>query len=159
MASELTSELAWLPSLNGIFISTEDYEGGLRRLPDGMANLLPDTAAFDPDDPLRGQWGGSPTANGRVLEARISELAPTWFDVELTVSSTSNEPLAGVVSFHLHPTLQPSLRPVKVVDGAARLRLQMWGASTVGVSADEGRTRLELDLAAIPGAPEWFRLH
>jgi hypothetical protein len=31
------------------------------------------------------------------------------------------------------------------------------GAFTVGVAADDGNTRLELDLAQLPDAPEMFR--
>jgi hypothetical protein len=37
------------------------------------------------------------------------------------------------------------------------LKLTAWGAFTVGVLADEGRTKLELDLSELEDAPEDFR--
>jgi hypothetical protein len=61
------------------------------------------------------------------------------------------------VVFHLHPTFRASVKTVKVRESKATLRLSAWGAFTVGAIADEGATRLELDLATLPDAPKEFR--
>jgi hypothetical protein len=42
-------------------------------------------------------------------------------------------------------------------DGTAHLQLAAWGAFTIGVIADGGKTELELDLAEVPGFPEVFK--
>jgi hypothetical protein len=41
--------------------------------------------------------------------------------------------------------------------GVATARKRAYRAFTVGAEADEGRTRLELDLAQVPGAPSPFK--
>src|SRR6059036_633347 len=48
-------------------------------------------------------------------------------------------------------------RPQEARDGVARLRVVAYGAFTVGVEADEGKTQLELDLAELPKVPKAFR--
>jgi hypothetical protein len=42
-------------------------------------------------------------------------------------------------------------------DGVARMTRWAYGAFAVGVEADDGQTRLELDLATLQGAPSRFR--
>lgn len=113
-------------------------------------------------DPQKGQWGGHAARNGRELSATIrphEEDGEDWYQIALLVRSTdSTAPLTGTVRFHLHPTFAT---PVEVdVDehGEAHLELLAWGSFTVGAEADEGRTKLELDLAEIPDAPEQFKL-
>lgn len=115
-----------------------------------------------PNDPWKGQFGGKPIANRRKLEAEVSRIAGTsdLFSIRLCVSSTNptRDPLRGVVQFFLHDTFE-NYRPIVSVGskGVAELKLRAWGAFTVGVLADEGRTKLELDLAELEDAPEDFR--
>ncbi len=116
-------------------------------------------APQDPDDPQAGRWGGSAEVGGRRVCATVvpSSLRSDWFKVEVVVESTSpNKPLSGTATFHLHPTFQenPAVRPV--VGGVAKLELLAWGAFTVGVEADGGATRLEINLAGVKGAPAAF---
>ena len=66
-------------------------------------------------------------------------------------------PLRGDVTFFLHPTFQPDHRRVRATDGAARLNLRGWGASTVGAVCDDGQTKLELDLAEQEGLDPVFQ--
>ena len=81
-----------------------------------------------------------------------------WFEIALQVNATDGDvPLDGPVEFHLHPTFSRSVERVNPVDGRAELLLGAWGAFTVGVSADGGRTRLELDLSADESFPKTFR--
>lgn len=113
-------------------------------------------------DPNKHAFGDSNAANGRVLEATLAPAFPDQPQLEacwvtLVVRSTDEErPLSGSVTFHLHPTYSPPVFTAPVKDGEASLSLQAWGAFTVGVEADEGATRLELDLAKVPGGPRAF---
>ena len=114
------------------------------------------------DDPWKGQFGGAPEVNGRRLEATVTERVERVnpYRVELRVRSTNPQvnPLRGTVQFFLHPTFQND-RPIVTVgpSGEAELTLRAYGAFTVGAVADAGNTRLELDLAELPGAPQTFR--
>jgi hypothetical protein len=63
----------------------------------------------------------------------------------------------GHVQFYLHPTFANWRPVVPVVDGRAHLSVLSWGAFTVGVLADNGATRLELDLSTLPEADEPWR--
>jgi hypothetical protein len=82
-----------------------------------------------------------------------------WYDVRLEVISTDplNKPLTGEVEVFLHPSCPNDHQVVPVKDGKATLEFSAWGAFTVGVSADDGKTKLELDLAELPNAPQEFR--
>ena len=97
---------------------------------------------------------------GRRLSARVTTGdRPDWFRVELTVDAVDpSPPLNGDIEFHLHPTFRPPVANVAVAVASARrgsLAVGAWGAFTV--VADEGRTRLELDLAHLESAPRKFR--
>jgi len=114
---------------------------------------------FDPEDPQKGKWGKS-IANGREVRATVRELEPGWFESTIAVHSTrSHKPLKGEVFFHLHPTIIPPIRSAKAVRGTAKVKVESYGAYTVGVEADDGKTRLELDLATLSNAPMLFRMN
>ena len=66
-------------------------------------------------------------------------------------------PLEGTVVFHLHPTFPRPRVEVAAENGSASLEIAAYGAFTVGVECDGGRTRLELDLAEHERLPEEFR--
>jgi hypothetical protein len=57
----------------------------------------------------------------------------------------------------LHPSFKNEKEIIKVINGKAENKLISYGAFTVGVEADNGATRLELDLAELPDAPRIFR--
>ena len=61
------------------------------------------------------------------------------------------------VLFFIHPTFRNDGLAVNAVNGEAVLRLRARGAFTVGVMADDGNIKLELDLAELQGAPMEFR--
>ena len=111
------------------------------------------------DDPWAGQFGYKSSNNRRLLQASILPVPgnPDLRAISLTVQSLDPEgaPLQGFVKFFLHPTFRNPTPVVPVSSGgAARLAIIAWGAFTVGALADEGKTRLELDLAKQPGADE-----
>lgn len=113
------------------------------------------------DDPWKGVFGGRRTNGTRELDADVTPIGvPGLFRVRLRVRSTSpdRDPLRGVVQFFLHPTFTND-RPIVSVSpgGVAELTLTSYGAFTVGALADDGRTKLELDLAELESAPAEFR--
>jgi len=115
------------------------------------------TSPIDIDDPEKGQWGGLRETDSRRVSATVIDQGNGWFFVGITVAAVGASPLTGEVEFHLHPSFHPSVIRVPVKYGQAILKFPAWGPFTVGVSADEGRTRLELDLAQLPDAPGVFR--
>jgi hypothetical protein len=113
------------------------------------------------DDPNKGAFGGSPVANGRSLQASIKPMAGAqssacW--IELIVNSVdSSRPLTGTVTLFLHPSFgRHAQYDLKVVNGIARDTILSWGVFTVGVIADGGETKLELDLATVTGGTKRF---
>ncbi|MEE1946151.1 pYEATS domain-containing protein [Pedobacter sp. KR3-3] len=113
-----------------------------------------------PDDPQKGLWGGKSEADGRKVTAVVRETSydRNWFNINLTVTSTDpNNPLVGDVLFHLHPSFMKEIQKVRALDGVAQCNIVGWGAFTVGVECDEGKTKLEIDLAELTDAPELFR--
>jgi SIR2-like protein/pYEATS domain-containing protein involved in immunity len=115
-----------------------------------------------PEDPNKGQFGGLAECNGRRLTAVVKAVRddPDWFTVIVTVRSTDpSRPLTGLVTFHLHPTFQPTvISEMADGSGTATVELISYGAFTIGAEVDGGATRLELDLASDLSAPERFRL-
>lgn len=114
----------------------------------------------DPLDPHKGSWGGRAERNGRRLTAQVLPTAHSeLYLVVLTVEATQprRKPLKGTVTFHLHPTFVPDEETIPVEDGKAVYQAYAYGAFTVGVSADKGQTKLELDLSELESAPIEFR--
>jgi hypothetical protein len=112
-------------------------------------------------DPNKGQFGGAPEANSRVLEATITPAAgpsSAGCSVLIRVRSTDTaKPLTGDVTFYLHPTFGKWARyTVPVKGGKAEDTITSWGSFTVGAVADNGDTRLELDLASVAGGTTKF---
>lgn len=116
-------------------------------------------APVNPLDQQKGQWGGKPERNGRRLKVENIRERPSACEFELVVEPVDAQapPLEGEVRFHLHQTFNPSVITRKVEDGRASRKIFAIGAFTVGAEADEGKTRLELDLAELPEFPQWFR--
>ena len=113
-------------------------------------------------DPNKGNFGGSPESNGRRLRAEITPAAgPTSAAcrVRFWVESTdAAKPLTTDVTFHLHPTFgRRSKYSVTPQNGIAEDTVTSWGAFTIGAVTDSDKTRLELDLAEVPGGTERFK--
>ena len=112
------------------------------------------------NDPNKGKFGGLHENYGRKIAAVVRETSydKELFVVDLEVTSTNEaKPLTGEVTFHLHPSFKNEKEIIKVINGKAENKLISYGAFTVGVEADNGATRLELDLAELPDAPRIFR--
>jgi hypothetical protein len=115
---------------------------------------------FDPDDPNKGRFGLSAEANGRRLSVVKTggSQAENNLHFQLIVESLPGAPpLADRVVFHLHPSFSNDVVRTTVRAGRATLTRWAYGAFTVGAVADDGATRLELDLAGEPKLPLWFR--
>jgi len=132
-----TAQQKNVPALN---LSDQDFQETLRK-----------------GDPWKGLFGKESEQNGRKLAAKLDpvEGQPGLAVISMTVTSTdAKKPLTGKVQYFLHPTFQNCMPEVNVLDGKALLRLISYGAFTVGVLCDNEATKLELDLAQIPGAWE-----
>jgi hypothetical protein len=116
----------------------------------------------NPTDPWKGRFGGESINNDRQLRAEVKPIPRRsgLYAIRLAVSSLhpDSNPLSGAVQFFLHPTFNDP-QPVVPVgpNGIAELNLKAWGAFTVGAVADDGRTKLELDLSELETAPPEFR--
>jgi hypothetical protein len=148
-----------LRSRRVVQLERSTLDDDLRRFVSQLAQSLPaiQTAVQDIDDPQRGQFGGRSTSGGRRITAEVSEGKHGWFKIEITVEPTNGIPLRGNVEFHLHPTFRPPVVRKYPSKGRASLKISAWGAFTVGAIADEGQTRLELNLAELSKAPKVFR--
>ena len=169
----LVGGVSWyeLPSImqeiRGSEIHEKTLDADIRSFVSEMAGTLTEESVAERalpveiDDPQKGQWGGKSEGDGRWLSARVTEGTKDrwddWFNIVIVLKGTEERPLQGEVEFHLHPSFYPSVLRVPVEDGRAVLEHRAWGAFTVGASADDGRTRLELDLANLPDAPKTFR--
>lgn len=112
-------------------------------------------------DPNQGKFGGTAVRNHCELSAKIERTdIPGVCDLTFTVRSNdpTQFPLSGKVTFYLHPTYSPQSQTVPVTDGVATLTTKSWGVFTVGTVVQRGwrRTKLELDLAYVPGGDELF---
>jgi hypothetical protein len=117
-------------------------------------------APVNEDDPQKGKWGGEPVRGGRNLSATVKPLPGDndFFRVRLEVTSIDeSKPLTGKVYFHLHDTFDDPDPVVNVKNGKAVLNLVSYGAFTAGAEADNGQTKLELDLAKLEDAPQKFK--
>jgi hypothetical protein len=113
-----------------------------------------------PDDPAKGVFGGKASVQSpgtRDLTATVRPVRGDSHNFKIDLVLTSGDPkLRGEVVFFYHPTFEVSHERVRVAGGEARIRLYAYGAFTVGVLADDGRTELELDLSELPDAPADF---
>jgi hypothetical protein len=115
----------------------------------------------NPDDPNKGQFGGLPESNGRRLTATIEPISgpkSSRCRVKIRVVSTDPaRPLIGKVKLHLHPTFgQWWSYDLDAKGGVAEENISSYGAFTIGAEADDGKTRLELDLMDVPGGTKRF---
>jgi hypothetical protein len=135
--------------------------------PTTAAPLVIDSAAttnapsVDSDDPNKGQFGGLPEKNDRKLTATIEPIAgpkSSACRVNIRVLSTDPaRPLIGKVKLHLHPTFgQRRSYEIEAKGGVAEENIRSYGAFTIGAEADDGKTRLELDLMNVRGGTERF---
>lgn len=120
-------------------------------------------AVSDEEDPQKGRFGGDEEHNGRRLVATVepSSVKSEWCKLTLRVVSTdATRPLVGKVKFFLHDTFQPDIYDIPIANNQAELVLRAWGAFTIGAIADNGATKLELDLATSPNvqAPTAWRM-
>ncbi len=109
-------------------------------------------------DPQKNQWGGSPSSRRRAVTATVKRIDRRWYRIELAVAPRRGAaPLKGPVVFHLPDSFADPVQSVRPKGRAAKLTLLAYRPFTIGVEADGGRTRLELDLRELQSAPSTFR--
>lgn len=110
-----------------------------------------------PDDPQKGRFGGSATAGGYAARAQFaSTRSSDWTRIELAVEGPARD--GDPVEFHLHDSFHPQVETKRFAKGRAKLAVTAWGGFTLGVWLPAAGVELELDLAAVPGAPPPIRL-
>jgi hypothetical protein len=143
---------------NALGIGKGDSEQVKKTLLEGANGIEPN----DSEDPWKGRFGGKSVRNDRELVAQVTPIARRTgvYSIRLIVRSLRPDinPLKGAVQFFLHPTFND---PTPVVtagpSGVAELNIKAWGAFTIGAVADNGDTKLELDLSELESAPVEFR--
>lgn len=150
MLKHLAASLAAPASSLGTSLRTAERE--IRKLIKGQAE--PNQQLWM-SDPHKGQFGGQPTRCGNTvrLEKWDQQIGLEFLALHLLVEG---QDVKGPITFYLHPTFSPSTQQVFASDGAARFTCYAWGAFTLGVELSNG-FQLELDLAALPELPTWFR--
>jgi hypothetical protein len=127
---------------------------------EAIADAAREQHASHADDPNKGQFGGLAERDGRAVSATMKPLDgdQDYFLIRMTVRSTDPaRPLHGTAIFHLHePTFDDPTPEVPVRRGVASVTFTAWGAFTVGVEVDGGKTRLELDLEDVSGGSDRF---
>ena len=159
--------------LRGVESSVGDLEKGVgpgsktaiaptpAALPANEAAGTTKTRPMDANDPNKGRFGGLPESDGRRLTATIEPIAGPKSSLCLVkirvVSTDPARPLTGKVKLYLHPTFgQWWSNEIEVKGGVAEMIIRSYGAFTIGAEADEGKTRLELDLMDVPGGTKRF---
>jgi hypothetical protein len=90
----------------------------------------------------------------------VDRIGIGWYRIRLRVDAGPKAAdLQKPVLFHLHDTFDPLVRDADTVKARrATLEVEAYGAFTVGAQLCGNKwTRLELDLAKLPGAPKAFR--
>lgn len=131
-------------------------------LPDAGESMLLDSRRVDGTDadPNKGRFGGKPVVDGwsLALARHREDERNGWMELTLTVTAPDGGPgPTPRVRMHLHPTFPEKVVPVPLTRGRGNVTLLCFGAFTVGVDIDDGRVRLELDLAEEKSLPAWFR--
>lgn len=96
---------------------------------------------------------------GRILTATIipSDSSRYECDVSLEVRPLpGSPPVEGIVTFYLPDEYEPYYYNTRARKGVAQWPVEAHNAFTVGAVADKRATRLELDLAQVPGGPPRF---
>jgi len=115
------------------------------------------------DDPQKGRFGGKSENNERRLSAEVSGSSiPGFYNVKLIVESTNPvNPITSDVIFYIHDSFSPSVftyKPDEFQNGKViEDEIISYGAFTVGVMTDNGKTMLELDLSKDERFPKEFR--
>ena len=127
--------------------------GGARRRKRAPALLRPITV---PDDPQFGRFGGKAHNRGFNLDAYFENLrAETSVKINLQVRGEASD--GTPVQFFLHDSFQPQMHEVLFKAGVAEFGVAAWRGFTVGAWLPFEGIELELDLAAMPDAPQVIR--
>jgi hypothetical protein len=118
------------------------------------------------DDTCKGMFGRLALRNGYLLSGYVTRDPlrsghgenddKPWYDAYLSLRRIDGQPICQKAKFTLDRTfVARKLTRKSGSDGIVRLRVNCYGAFTVGVRIEE--TRLEIDLAHAPGSSPAFR--
>jgi hypothetical protein len=124
-------------------------------LPPALLNPI-----YDTEDPNRGRFGGSARSGGFETSATFRQSYADW--VEITCSVRCVEPNLQLipgekVSLFLHDTFRPDRVELELMSREAQYTFLAYGGFTIGIWIPRLNIQLELDLAALPDAPQAIR--
>lgn len=139
------------------FVTYSNIAGLRRKLTEEILGTILRNHSDGEDDSNAGKFGRSAYSRGYLLTADIRPDDKTYCEITLRVIATRRgQQVQGFVKFYLHPeTEDPTMRRVKSRVGEAIYELMAYGPYTVGALLEDG-TKLELNLASIPGGHEKF---
>ena len=130
--------------------------------------LLASHKILDPEDSHKNRWGGQSEANGRKLEAKVTESKEdktlydtdgySLYDIEFKISSTDpKKQLTETVVLLLHESFgKGSIIYLKPENNKVEITIPAYEAFTAAAICDNGTTFLELDLNKREGNPPGF---
>ncbi len=130
----------------------------IRLLKEKLPSFL-ETADRVHDDTRNGKFGRKCIRGGYRLSAKIEKCTNKKCLITLEVSTISATACRnGKVKFYMHEWYNKPVQTITLHDGCARYEevTSNDGPWTVGATIDGTNIRLELDLATIPGAKDWW---
>jgi hypothetical protein len=136
--------------------ATQELEGVDHATAGDIARRYAAARAWE-DEPMMSF--GPEQAGGWRMEGLVRQVADGMrlYEVSLAVKPVSGSELKGEVVFLLHHTLPNPVRRVQAVNSVATLIVHCTGAFVAGAIVVESGTRLALDLAQLPNAPQDFK--
>ncbi|MFO0800008.1 MAG: pYEATS domain-containing protein [Gemmataceae bacterium] len=161
VTAKLARQAYQLAQANRKIVSGEAGGKPAGAVPAGDPLAAVDGRAVDPNDRNKGQFGGSPTANGWTVEVGgIKPLPGELCQFVVRVSRQAAGRPAAEAILYLHDSFRVPERRLAVGAGVASETIVAYGGFTLGVEVKDGQTpptRLELDLANDTRFPQWFR--
>lgn len=151
-------DLSWLSAAEALPFS----DGLVQAIRDRAVHTAPPFARrpiLFPDDANKGRFGGADTRDGFSLSASFRDEAPGWIEVKLEIVVEPDRRARNASRAHvfLHDAFGEPELAVPFIHGRATLTINAYGGFTVGVWIPDEGVELELDLAALPDAPQLIR--
>ncbi|MBX7156447.1 MAG: hypothetical protein K1X91_15940 [Bacteriodetes bacterium] len=120
-------------------------------------SYTPVSKTFD-SDPWFHKFGQASNVNGVTLSATVQSETSSLYKVVITLTGDENNlPNGSLAIIFIHPTFYRYKRYFRVKNNMVQLTLYSVGSFTVGALVNGGDTKLELNLAELPGVPKKFK--
>ncbi|MFN8366721.1 MAG: pYEATS domain-containing protein [Candidatus Kapaibacterium sp.] len=122
------------------------------------SSIKPESFDFE-SDPWKGMFGNNNLQDNIKLSAKVTSDSPSLYRIDILICGDYDEvlPNGSLVVLFIHPTYNRYKRFVRVKNGKATLTIYSVGSFTIGALVNGGDTKLELNLAELPGVPKKFK--